>query len=78
MLEAKHFSICTIRDVCKIIGSEPRGKAFDMLEALHCVNYEKMPPAVRAALPELMREVFGTPAMDADTALRAAFRGIRV
>jgi len=48
-----------------------------MLEALHCVNYNKMPPNVRAALPELMREVFGTPAMDADTAVRAAFKGIR-
>lgn len=77
MLEKGHFDICTIRDVCKIIGAEPKGKAFDMLDALHCVNYNKMQPTVRAALPELMREVFGTPAMDADTAVRAAFKGIR-
>ena len=60
-----------------MIGSEGSGKAYDMLRALHCVDYAKMPPNVRAALPELLREVLGTPAMDADTAVRAAFKGIR-
>ena len=77
MLESSHFSICTMDNVCKVIGAEAKGKAYDMLHALHCVHYNKMSPGVRAALPELMREVFGTPAMDAEKALQVAFRGVR-
>ena len=77
MLESPYFSICTMDKVCKVIGADGKGKAYDMLQALHCVHYNKMSPSVRAALPELMREVFGTPAIDAETALRAAFKGIR-
>ena len=56
MLKKGHFDICTVRDVAKIMNVNPDGKAYDMLHALHCIDYGRMPQELREAIPSLIRE----------------------
>lgn len=50
------FSICTIDNVSKMLGRNPKGQAYDILNALHCVHFDKMPPALRDAIPALIEQ----------------------
>ena len=56
LFEKRYFDICIIDKVCKIIGSRSAGKAYDMLHALHCVDYEAMSPELRERIPHLVNE----------------------
>ena len=71
-----HFSICDVDNICKVIGATPGGKAYDMLRALHCMYYADMPDSVRREIPNLMREVFGKPALGIEDVV-VALKGIR-
>jgi len=59
MLGKKHFDICAIDKVGKLLRLRPEGLAYDMLSALHCVDYADMPVDVRTAIPGLIRDAFG-------------------
>lgn len=50
------FDICKLDSVLKIIGARPTGAAYNMLHALHCVHYDKMPPELRERIPHLVNE----------------------
>lgn len=56
LFEKSYFDICTIDKVCKIIGSRKAGEAYNLLSALHCVDYSAMSPELRERIPHLVNE----------------------
>lgn len=53
----KHFSICGLDQIGKMIGSNPeRHPNYKFLNALHCVHYADMTPQVRDELPRRVME----------------------
>ena len=50
------FSICTIDNVGQMLGRNPRGEAYDILRSLHCIHFDKMPPALRDEIPRLIEQ----------------------
>ena len=75
-LKNDYFDICTVRDVCDVIGARASGPAYDMLKALHCMKYAQMPASVRDEIPSLLNEVFKQ-AADVNMAMAVAFKGVR-
>ena len=71
----KHFSICTLRDIATLTHARQSGPAWDMLHALHCVDYNKMPPELRAQIPALVNEVL-TSGMDVQDAVDVSLKGV--
>ena len=59
MMSSGHFSICAVRDAAKLLGVNPQGEAFDILHALHCIDWDKMPTTLRDAVPDLIEQVIG-------------------
>jgi hypothetical protein len=60
MMRGGHFSICTIDNVGKLLGIEPRGSdAYNVLHTLHCIDWNAMPPQLREAVPGLINECLG-------------------
>ena len=57
MMKGGHFSICTIDNVANMLGVNCRGmEAYTILSTLHCVDFGKMPPELREAIPQLIRQ----------------------
>lgn len=56
MMDQGWFSICTIDNVAKLLGRNPKGQAYDILNALHCVHFDKMPKELRDAIPALIEQ----------------------
>lgn len=61
MMRESYFSICAVRDAANLLGIPVNGEAYDALKALHCVDYSRMSPVVRQAIPQLIAEVFNRP-----------------
>ena len=59
MFAGRHFSICTIDTVAKLLGVHPEREAYDTLHALHCVDWSKMPRELRDHMPELIQQALG-------------------
>lgn len=56
MMAKGWFSICTIDNVGQMLGRNPRGEAYDILHSLHCIHFDKMPPALREEIPRLIEQ----------------------
>lgn len=56
LFEKGHFNICQLDKVIDIVGARQSGDAYHMLYALHCVDYGKMDPELRARIPHLVNE----------------------
>jgi hypothetical protein len=56
LFEQRHFSICDVDTLMKLLGTNAHTSAYTQLRALHCVNYADMPPALRQRIPHLVRE----------------------
>lgn len=57
MVKQGSFSICTIDKCAEILGVQVRGsESYNILSALHCINYAEMPPEVRRAIPQLIKD----------------------
>lgn len=56
MFESGHFSICTIDSVAKVLGVIPDAEAYETLRPLHCVDWQKMPKALRDRVPGLIQQ----------------------
>lgn len=69
MIAKGHFSICTIDKILKISGSVPDKRSYEILSALHCVNYSDMPAGLVQELPELIRSALGGPIIDIDACM---------
>lgn len=60
MMESGRFDICCIRNVAELLGVNPKeSEAFAILQPLHCVRFEKMPPQLREAIPSLVEKCLG-------------------
>jgi hypothetical protein len=59
MMRGKHFNICTIRDVADILNIRPSEPAFSKLRAMHCVDFDEMPPSIKNSIPRLIVECLG-------------------
>lgn len=62
MMLGTHFSICTLDDVIKVLGTRPDGQAYDILRPLHCVHWTDMPAELRDAVPRLIERCISIPA----------------
>lgn len=56
LFDNKWFDICTLDKTLSLVGARQGGAAYDMLHALHCIHYDKMPPDLRARIPQLVNE----------------------
>lgn len=56
MLSDGYFSICTIDTIAKMLAVTPPSQPYSILHTLHCVKYADMPPEIKAALPDLIRQ----------------------
>lgn len=52
----QHFSISTLREIAEIINVPTKGPAWNLLQPLHCVNYDDMPDQLRESIPHLVNE----------------------
>lgn len=61
MLQDSSPSICTIDQVGKMLGVDPKraGDSYEVLRTLHCVNYSKMPRELRDSIPRMVQECLG-------------------
>jgi len=57
MFESGSFSICTIDSVAQMLGVIPDREAYETLRPLHCVDWQKMPKALRDQVPGLIQRV---------------------
>jgi len=57
LLTENHFSICTVDELLRLTGGVPPAREYQILRALHCVNYRDMTPPLRLALPRLLQVV---------------------
>ncbi len=58
-LRAKHWSICVIDRAAALLEVNARGEAYDILHALHCIDYQKMPLELRDSIPDLIKQCLG-------------------
>lgn len=64
LLEAKHFSICTVDSILAVTRTVPNGRAYKALRLLHCIDYADMPRELLEELPDLLAEVFRGPMLN--------------
>lgn len=56
MFAGGHFNICTIDRAAKLLAVHVEPEAYNLLHALHCVNWKDMPPDLRAEIPRLVQQ----------------------
>lgn len=56
MMDGGYVSICTIDNIAKMLGINPKGAAYDVLHTLHCVHFSKMPTELKDQLPDLIKQ----------------------
>ena len=57
MVKRGHFNVCTLDKCAEILGIQLKGsEPYKLLSALHCVDFAGMPPNVRKAVPEWIRQ----------------------
>ena len=59
MMSKPYFDICVIDAVAKLFGGHPLDEAYAILRPLHCVDWNKMPAELVAAIPGLIQECLG-------------------
>lgn len=58
MFENSYFDVCTLDTIAHSIGVNAKANPnYDLLRLIHCVNWSKMDPALRAEVPRLMADV---------------------
>lgn len=62
MLDDSYFSICAVKKVINLLDIDADREAVEILETIHCVDYNKMPTELILALPELLGRAFNKPA----------------
>lgn len=77
MFEDSYFSICGFDKIVAIVGARRNTDAYKLLSTLHCVDYAKMPPELRAKIPELVNECLRQQA-DVIEATDVALQGVAI
>lgn len=62
MMRSSRFSICTVDDAVKVLGTMPDRRAYDILSTLHCVEWGDMPTELRDSVPKLIERCINVPA----------------
>lgn len=65
MVSQSYFSICSIDKIVEMLGVKPDREAYAILSALHCVDYNQMPPELFQELPNLIARIVQSPSFDA-------------
>lgn len=73
MFAGKHFNICVIDRAAKVLGVKVHQESYDVLHALHCIDWHEMPADLREAVPGLVEKalVQGGVAFRFQTPMRA-------
>lgn len=58
MVSKGWVDICTIRTLLKVLDMIPPQKEFELLQALHCVNFSVMPDELKQRIPGLLAACF--------------------
>lgn len=56
MFAGKHFNICVIDLAAKLLGVKVHQDSYDVLHALHCIDWHEMPADLREAVPGLVEQ----------------------
>lgn len=56
MFKKGYFNICTIDNIAKMANVNPKGRSYNILHTLHCVDFDKMPKELREEVPNMIRE----------------------
>lgn len=60
MMDKGYFDICTIDKVAKLLNVPvAKSESYLLLSTLHCVDFGKMPPALRESIPSMIQECLG-------------------
>ena len=59
MFASRYFDVCTIDKVAKLLGVRPEREAYDVLHALHCIHWDKMPRELHDRVPGLVQQALG-------------------
>jgi hypothetical protein len=59
MMAKGRFDICAIRSIAEMLNIKPAGEAYTILSPLHMIYFDKMPAALRDAVPGLVQQVLG-------------------
>lgn len=79
MFDSDHFSICTIDSVAEMLGVIPDAEAYETLQPLHCVDWQKMPKALRDRVPGLIQQaLMGDERFQFELTPRDQSRAVRV
>lgn len=70
MFKGRHFSICDLDELAKLIGVTLGGADYDALRNLHCVNWADMPEPLRNQVREKCVELLGLPPIIIDSTAR--------
>lgn len=56
------FNVCPVNDAAKIFDIDwaHMNHAYQLLQAYHCVGYWGIPPGIRKAIPDLIREALSS------------------
>lgn len=65
LVNKSFFDICTIDKIVEMLGVKPEREAYSILSALHCVDYNQMPPALFQELPNLIARIVQSPTFEA-------------
>lgn len=65
MVTGRHFDICTLDTIIKMMDLQPDREAYNILRTLHCIDYNMMSPDLLKALPELISTVLQSPSFEA-------------
>ena len=58
MMRKGYVSICDIDKVAGLLGIDVKGsESYQMLSAMHCINFSEMPQEMREAIPVLIKEL---------------------
>ena len=63
MIAKGWVDICAIRKILEMTGGVPPREDFQVLELLHCVNFNEMTPELLRGLPLILQRVLGAEAL---------------
>jgi hypothetical protein len=66
LLNARHFSICDLDALAKLIDVQLGGADYNALRAVHCIDYADMSTALRLQVREKCLELLGLPPQTLD------------
>lgn len=76
LFKSNHFSICQLDAVLKVMDQPQGTPAYQMLRALHCVDYAAMPSELLQRIPQLVNECLRPPEPEPHIATAVALQGV--